>query len=188
MNIVQQYRMANVDDRISVIGEFVEKSLLGFIASGGNNGHIHLFNINKVAEQFINRPVMIQEDPQIQWFLPREWFKSILAQCLKGVNDKQTKQFYRELKWDYKRAIKPKGGDGVTLQYFDFSSIIEGANDMVLRLVSRDAYPVDTMLISSSGAEWVVLGKSGSKYELEHKSGLINFKSSARIYQNYTVR
>ena len=92
---------------------------------------------------------------------------------------------YKLLGWNYQQAVSPVADNTCTIEEFDISAIITGAPNIYLRLVSRDPIPAGSKWSSLTGEEWEVLGKQDSLYELEHKSGLINFKSSAMLKRNY---
>jgi hypothetical protein len=187
-NLIQDFRMSKADKRLPIMADWLESVLLRFIERNGVGNIEFLNRVYKDSKKFTNRPILEQDDPFIQWYLPEEWFHSIFAQCLQGVNDADLIATFRDLKWDYERALNPKVESGSTLQAFNISSVIQDADNVILRLVSRDAYPVDTVLTNNMSHEkWTVLGKSGDKYEIEHDSGMINYRRSSDLYSNYTV-
>lgn len=186
-NMVQDFRMATTEERLPVMADWLELVLLDFIKRDGNNNLGFLSQTDKEARQFTNRAVMAQENPSVDWYLPQEWFRSIFAQSLQNGFNTEVKAFYKKLGWNYKRSINPKSGDGCTLQAFDFSAVIQEASNMTLRLVSRDAFPVDTILVSSANKHWAVLGYDGCKYELEGENGNIIFRTRVDIYRNFKV-
>ena len=187
-NLIQDFRMSSIDERLPILGDWLEKTLLEFVKRNGVDNLSFLSSANKQAQQFTNRAITRQDDPVIDWCLPVEWFRSMFAQCIKGVDDKSLKRVYKQLGWSYKKAINPKSGDGSTLQGFDFSSIVEGANNILIKLISREKFPVDTVLVNNkSGSEWVIVGCNNNKYEITNDYGLTLFRSEIMVFKNYTV-
>lgn len=185
-NLIQEYKMADISNRGGILGDFLEKSLQAFLKRNGVDNVGFLTKLNKEAQGFINRPLMRQDNPFINWSLSDNWFRELFSQALKGVDDKMLKRTYKLLGWSYKKSLNPKGGNGVTLHTMDFSDVITDANEIVIKLVNRESFPIDTVLINNkSGNEWEVTGCDSVKYELVNEYGLSIYRTSPQIYRNF---
>ena len=150
------------EKRYILVGEFMH-----LVIQQIADGSVDMITVYKQSAEFIDRPILSQQEPNIDWCLDRDFFLQIMCQVLKDMPDLPIVGMFKMYGWDYERALNPQSSDISTIEVFTVDDVIQGAQQVRLLLVSKTKYPIGSVVINNrSLLEYEVAEHVGNRYTL----------------------